>query len=185
MSDLSSEQIYFLYTQGIPISKAFNAENLGKNEYNKIMEEDDMMVAYNVTPCKSKGHTLRTKYGHCVQCNTQSIAFISRYSQEGVVYLAYSSKLSLCKVGTCKDINNRLRTLNSHGYGGANDWIIFDSFPTENAARIELNIQNAVEAYKCDVFYKRTGKTIKCQEIYKCQPEVLLKILLSYKSGDN
>lgn len=181
MSGLSPEQIHFLFSQGIPISKVFNAENLQKSEYKRIMDEDDMLVAYNVTPCKAEGHTLRTKYGHCLQCNTQSIAFISRFSQEGTVYLAYSYNLDLCKIGTCKDIENRTQTLNSHGYGGANDWDVIDSLFTQDAARVEFNIQSKAQVFKHEAVYIRTGKTIKCQEIYKCHLEVLREIFLKYK----
>lgn len=176
-STLSEEQIRFLLSQNIPISHTFDASGYSKKDYSEIMKQEDLLVAYNTTPCKSFSHTLRSRHGHCIQCNTQALAFIRRYSENGIVYLLHSNAINKCKVGTCKNINERLRTLNSQRYGNANDWRLIEEFETENAARIEYNISKAIEKYRFETQYLRTGATIKCQEIYDCTIEIIKEVI--------
>jgi hypothetical protein len=165
---LSPSQVLFLVSQNIPLSRAFDASGYSKKEYSEIMKEEDMLVAYNTTPCNSFSHTLRSRHGHCIQCNTQALAFIRRYSEKGLVYLLHSVSIDKCKIGTCKDINERLRTLNSQKYGGANDWLLVYCFEADNSARVEYSISRDAAPYRFEMQYTRTGKTIKCQEIYSC-----------------
>lgn len=176
-TSLSAEQIQFLVSQNIPLSKTFDAIGYSKKDYSQIMKEDDLLVAYNTTPCNLFSHTLRSRHGHCIQCNTQALAFIRRYSEKGIVYLLHSHSLNKCKIGTCRDINERLRTLNSQRYGNANDWRLIDCLATENSARVEYNISKMLSPYRFDTEYIRTGKIIKCQEIYDCPIYIAQEII--------
>lgn len=174
IKELTTEQVEFLVSQNVPISRTFNAEGLAKKDYSLIMAEEDLLIAFNVTPCKAMQHTLRTRHGHCAQCNTQALAFISRYTDGGQVYLLHSKNKNLCKIGTCQNINERLRTLNSHGYGNAKDWELVKLMSVDAAARVELNIGDRLNQYRNEVIYQRTGKLIKCQELYNCNLDVAI-----------
>lgn len=175
IEELTTEQIEFLVAQNVPISRTFNAKGLTKKDYSLIMAEEDLLIAFNVTPCKAMQHTLRTRHGHCAQCNTQALAFIARYTNDGQVYLLHSKTKNLSKIGTCKDVVERLRTLNSHGYGNTKDWELVKLISVDNAARVELNIGDRLHQYRNEITYQRTGKLIKCQEIYNCDLDVAIK----------
>lgn len=174
---LTSEEINFLLTHNISISQVFDACGHSKKEYSEIMKENDLLIACNTTACSAFSHKLRSRHGHCVQCNTQALAFIRRYSEKGELYLLYSELINKCKIGTCKDIDERLRTLNSQRYGNANDWRLIEFMEMDNSARIEYNISKMASPYKFETEYNRTGKVIKCQEIYSCSIEVAQGII--------
>jgi hypothetical protein len=174
---LTSEEINFLLTHNISISQVFDACRHSKKEYSEIMKENDLLIACNTTPCSAFSHKLRSRHGHCVQCNTQALAFIRRYSEKGELYLLYSELINKCKIGTCKDINERLRTLNSQRYGNANDWRLIESFQLDNAARIEYNVSKLAASYRFPTKYIRTGKEIECQEIYTISIDVAKGII--------
>ncbi len=174
---LSADQKSFLISQNIPISQVFDAKDLTRSEYHSIMRDLDKLIAYNTTPCKNHGHTLRTLYGHCAQCNTHALAFIKRYSQAAIIYVLYSDILKSSKLGVCLDIEERLRTLRSQKYGGANDWNLVKSYKTNSAGRVEYQVSEKLTAWRVDVEYIRTGHTIKCKEIYSCMPNVITQII--------
>jgi hypothetical protein len=45
----------------------------------------------------------------------------------------------------------------------------------DNAARVELTIGDRLNQYRYEITYQRTGKLIKCQEIYNCTLDVAIK----------
>src|SRR5437016_2824107 len=55
-------------------------------------------------PCRAKGHRLRTRSHHCVQCDPKKIAFQRRYNSPGYVYIAGSMSGRVIKIGTAIDI---------------------------------------------------------------------------------
>ena len=83
MLNLNKSQIEFLKSQNISEKMIFNAKGLKKSEYKGIMKLKRKIIAYNVTPCRENGHTLRTRSGHCVQCNTTRIGFQKRSDKIG------------------------------------------------------------------------------------------------------
>lgn len=86
-----------------------------------------------------KGHRLKTRSGHCIQCNTSRIAFQRRSSNKGVIYVAICG--DYCKVGVVDDnfnnaeeaIHQRELRLNLEGgYGGMTGWKIVAWTPINN-----------------------------------------------------
>jgi hypothetical protein len=78
MKNLTAEQIDFLNSHNISLDKVFDASGFSLSEYKVIMKDQGKQIAYNVAPCQQYGHTLRTRAGHCIQCNPAAIAFIKR-----------------------------------------------------------------------------------------------------------
>ena len=101
------------------------------------MRELDKEVAIGVTPCQLFGHTMRTRSGHCAQCNTHTFAFRRRFNKANYIYIALSGNKSLLKIGVSNNPFSRISTLNSMGYGGACDWIMEWSEYCEKAGRVE------------------------------------------------
>lgn len=174
MAKISGDQIDFLCKQKIPLSRVFDASGMTKGEYREIMSDLELLVAYGVTACKAFGHTLRTRSGHCCQCNTASLAFLLRFEEPGILYVASSKKIGLIKIGVAKDCTERLRNLNGHGYGGANDWDVCFSREVDSAGRLEFRVQTALQMHKVVKNYIRTGRQIECQELFSCDANMAI-----------
>ena len=177
MAKLTTDQKLFLVKQSIPLSRVFNATGMSKSQYRHEMSELEMIVAYGVTPCQKEGHTLRTRSGHCAQCNTAALAFLARYDDRGEVYVAFSSDAGLVKIGVAKKHQERMRTLNSHGYGGATDWCVCYYYETINAGRIEFMAHQKLNPYRVTKSYFRTDKIIECQELFDCKVDLAVRAL--------
>jgi len=126
MSTLSKEQRDFLRHHKIPENLVFDATGLKRKEWQSQMEQLGLRFAFGVGKCK-RGHTLRSRAGNCIQCETANIAFTNRHYDDGFVYIAYSLEKILLKVGVAKSIKKRMNSLNSLGYAGANDWKVLHS----------------------------------------------------------
>ena len=95
-----------------------------------------------------------------------------RYDEQGEVYVANSSYIELTKIGFTKGSQERLRNLNSQGYGGATDWSIDFHCECNNAGRVELLAQQKLRQYRVTTSYIRTGQTIECRELFKCNVRI-------------
>lgn len=171
MAALSRQQIDFLEQQGIPLSRVFNASGMSTSAYKARMKELDMWLAYGVTPCGAAGHTLRSRAGHCVQCATHNIAFLRRYDEEGLVYVARSSRAGLSKVGTTNDLDTRESSLCRLSYGGANDWRMQFYQRCAKAGRVEFEVHRRLAAKRVARSYEREGEIVDCQELFDCSVE--------------
>ena len=168
MNPLSTQQIIFLDQYKIPRSKVFDATGMKKSSYGKLMSALGMTVAFGVTPCREEGHELRTRPGHCAICRPDRLAYQARFGDPGEVYVAYSKKLSLVKIGTTGDTLDRMKNINYYGYGGAKDWILKYSKHVQNAGRIEWQAQKGVEHSQVWRTYIKDGFSVDCQELFDC-----------------
>lgn len=167
MSAISEDQLAFLDSQGIPLGRVFDATGMRKSEYKAAMKTLDMVLAIGVSPCDKGGHTIRTRHGHCAQCNPAVIAFQNRYSQRGYVYIAGSRTHQLIKIGYALDVLNRMKSLNYFGYGGTNDWLWLHAFDVYNGGRIEHEAQLYLRGARFPTSYKRDGILVDCLETFK------------------
>ena len=171
MTTLSRAQINFLEEQGIPLSRVFDATGLPRKAYMNALGELEMVIATGVTPCSAAKHTLRTRAGHCAQCNTHAIAFLLRHDDPGEVYVAHSPRMGLVKVGTSKSSHSRMANLNSYGYGGASDWSVRFNRSCAKAGRVEFAAQRKLDEFRVTSTYVKTGLTVACHELFECSVE--------------
>ncbi len=75
MAKLNKQEINFLIEMEVPLEKTFDATEYSAAYYKSIMRRQDLWGAYGVTPCSAFGHQLRTRAGHCLQCNTSTISY--------------------------------------------------------------------------------------------------------------
>lgn len=172
MAILLSEQLEFLEAQSIPLTRVFNATGMTRERYRLHMEHLEAVVAYGTSPCKRSGHTLRTRAGHCAQCNTHALGFLLRYDEPGEVYVAVSARFSLVKVGTSQDARSRMNNLNSYGYGGASDWNVHSRVTCKKAGRVEFRAHRTLFTCRAKRTYMKTGDSVQCQELFTCSPDV-------------
>src|SRR5678815_3361408 len=100
MGQLTAEQIDFLLLQRVPPSQVFDATGMRKSDYAAAMKAGGFNFAFGTVPCGRAGHTLRTRAGHCIQCDTSKVAYQMRHHLPGYVYLAGSHGTGLLKIGT-------------------------------------------------------------------------------------
>ena len=109
MKGLTQEQKRYLTKHGVELYQVYDAYRQPNRVYKPIMKETGKVVAFNVTPCKNGGHTLRNRSGHCIQCNSAYLAFQNRNDSAGVVYVAKTLKGGVIKVGFSKWQSNNKR----------------------------------------------------------------------------
>ena len=165
---ISLKQQKFLDHNNIPLSKVFNAKNYKTKDWKKIMLENELWVAIEVTPCKLEGHTMRSSGGACIECNPDSLRFLKRYYSHGFVYLAGSLKEMVFKIGFSKNIENREISLNEQGYGNIYDWKILYYLETNNSGKLESEIHKSLYKYLSPRIFIKDGKENICREIFNC-----------------
>ena len=180
---LTPEQLNFLETQKVSLDRIFDAEGLSRSDYQPLMKEMDKIIAIGVTPCAKFSHTMRTRSGSCVQCNTANIAFLERYYDKGYIYIAGSKKEKVVKIGFTSNINNREESLNNGNYGEINDWKILFQVTCKNAGKIEFNTHKKLSKYLTDKSYLKNNKRNQCYEIFSCSYS-LAKNTLDENIGD-
>ena len=175
MAKLTTEQILFLKTQRISPSLLFDASGYTKSQRIAVMEAEGKLFYFGDALCKSAGHSLRTKAGHCIQCDTSKIAFQLRSSATGYVYLAYSPSTKYVKVGYSKyHPQERAELLRNEAYGNIRDWDVKRVVKFErDAGRMEFSIHARLEPYLKPISCKRkNGEVIECREIFCCELDV-------------
>lgn len=170
MSKLTAEQVAFLKSQGISLSLVVDAGHSSKSAREAFMKESGHKFYYGGAPCKAAGHTLRSKAGHCIQCDTSKIAYQLRSSATGYVYLAHSERNGFIKVGFSEvDPDGRVTWLQSSAYGGVNDWDIKRSVKIlKDAGKCEFEIHAALEKWRKPIVYQKNGEAVECREIFAC-----------------
>lgn len=167
MTKLTTVQIDFLKKIGVPINKTFDATGLSKGYYSKVMKERSLEVAYGVTPCAKGNHTLRTRAGHCLQCNSANIRFQNRHTEAGFLYLAKSKSGKIVKFGQTQDIYQRMSSLNESGYGGFIDWEIVLFANVIESGKIEKQIHTEIWHHRAHFEYLKDGRMQEAYEIFK------------------
>jgi hypothetical protein len=149
---LTDAEKRFLGWYGLGADDVYDARGMRGWLWKKRIREENKTVALG-TPCGNGRHRLRTRSGHCVQCDPKKLAFQARHSAEQYVYIAGSVSNELIKIGTCKDVPQRERQIRAERYGGAGDWnVIFsvrvqDAGDVESRARSKLNGHVVVRPY--------------------------------------
>lgn len=171
---LTKSQLDFLVRAGVPMERVFNAKGMGPGVYGAKMKDQDKWVAFNVSSCRKAGHTLRDRKGHCVQCDPSNISYVRRHDESGTVYVAFSSRTGLVKVGTATR-SDRVDQLNSYRYGGASDWQKLHSFVCERAGKVESLAHTALDQFRAEGEYFKDGGWIACSELFKCDISIAVK----------
>jgi hypothetical protein len=178
---LSREELQFLKLHDIPLSKVFDATGMPKPIYRQLMRTADLPFACGTTPCRLAGHRLRTRSGHCIQCDTAKIAYMLRWQKSGFIYVAYSDAFRLTKVGFSEDPSARMIQLNRVGYGGAYDWDLMQIFYcSRDGGRIESKVHKSLtDWHESDAFYDTEYVNTQCYEIYSCSWQEAVKTCAS------
>lgn len=175
MSKLTKRQIIFLNKHGIPLDKTLDASGYSTSEYKSLMKDQDLWIAYGVNPCSAAGHKLRLRSGHCFECSPEKFVYQVRYADDQYVYLAYSTKQKLIKIGVTKNLAQREETLNKTMYGDVWDWKIISSAFVYGAGAAEFEIHNALSRFSIESATYKEGRFIATRELFKCSKKTALQ----------
>ncbi len=109
-----------------------------------------------------------------MQCDPSNISYVRRHDESGTVYVAFSSRTGLVKVGTATR-SDRVDQLNSYRYGGASDWQKLHSFVCERAGKVESLAHTALDQFRAEGEYFKDGGWIACSELFKCDISIAVK----------
>ena len=176
-SEFTDAERAFLNSQNISGNSVFDARGYSKADYRRLAKQSGCTFVYH-NECR-QGHRLKTRSGHCIQCDTKKIAYQKRHSEYGSVYLAFSESEGLCKVGQAKDPKTRLKTLRSDYYGGASDWELVSEhyFPKSGEAEFEVHL--LLSPFQVTGTYDKNGRDQAYREVFRCEREVGLIVFES------
>ncbi len=106
--DLTETESSFLRKINHNPHKLFIHPNLAIKDCSKLMKALGMNLALG-TPCKSKGHRIRSRSDHCVICKPSVLSYEEKFSRAAFVYIAYSRSLDKVKIGSAAFDNGVLR----------------------------------------------------------------------------
>lgn len=164
--ELTGEERAFLLSQKIKPDHVLDARGMSKDQWTARAKADGILFILG-SPCNAAGHRLRTRAGHCIQCDTSKIAYIRRFAEPGHVYIAASKAAKLLKIGSCKDIGQRERNLCAHKYGGSTDWQIIAWAKTPKAGELEFDIQRTLGALAFEGSYEKDGRIQQTRELLR------------------
>ena len=181
---LTEDELRFLSSQSMDPNDVFD----GRHYTNKQAAEEAKRLGKRLvlgTPCNKGSHRLRTRAGHCVQCDTKKIAYEERYSKDGYVYIAGSLKGRIIKIGTTKNVENRRTALVAESYGGFSDWELLMSVKVSEAGRVEQEALRDLSGFKFDQNYSKNGKSQKAYELLSCTyTQALVAVVDAIGNGD-
>ena len=123
------------------------------------------------------GHRLRTRAGHCIQCNPINIAFQRREDTPGYVYIAGSLSGRVIKIGTTGDLNQRENQMRAEGYGGSRDWIILFSAFVSKGGEFERKVSSRVKGNRVYRTYFKDGIEQGAVELHQCSYSEALRAM--------
>lgn len=167
MSEFTDGIKRFLATQGIAEEEVLDASRISRRLYKTVMELEGKLFAVVRAPCY-RGHYLKSRAGHCIQCDTRRIAFTRRHYREAYVYIAGSRTERVLKIGSTGAPWNKESYLNTIGYGGIVDWKVLYFRKVPDAGKVEFSVQKRLAACASTRKYFREGVEVKCREIFAC-----------------
>jgi hypothetical protein len=167
---MEKKLLEFIEYHKIDKSDIMDANGQSISDIKDEMKRNNILFAYNTTPCGKGGHIIRDRHSHCIVCNTANIAFMKRTKETGFVYIAGSILKNYIKIGmTTEDPAKRIVKLNSRKVGNTNDWIVIRAVKCDYANKVEIGIQKKLLKFKVDGdFYDDNTESI---EIYRCKYE--------------
>lgn len=182
---LTTAELEFLSSQGLSAIDVFDT----KGRSPKSVKEDAKALGKAIllgAPCQAAGHRLRTRSGHCAQCDSSKIAYQRRTEVQSDVYVAISNSLGWVKVGSSTNISARQYKLNFDAYGGATDWKLIFFVRAERGGRLELAAHSALSQFCIEAEYTKDGQLQVSRECFSCSEHVAVQTIMDCaKSGNH
>jgi hypothetical protein len=156
----------FLQSQGLSEADVYDARGQSSTAWKAGVRAAGKSVVLG-TPCSRGGHRLRTRSGHCVQCDTSKLSFQKRHHTTGYVYIAGSLSTKVIKIGTAVDIDQRERNLRGQTYAGVDDWKMLFSAKVGAGGKVEGDVLRELARYSVSRAYEKDGRQQDAGEVLK------------------
>jgi len=174
---LTESELFFLAQYGLSKEDVFDGRRHSQAGARAAAKAAGKILVLG-SPCQAYGHRLRTRPGHCAQCDPKKIAYQQRYVEPGYIYIAGSLAGRVMKIGSCVDVPQREHQLRVEAYGGQRDWVIIFHTPrTANAARVEHNARAKLAYYRVSRPYYKDGFQQHAGELLRCSFSDALRAL--------
>jgi hypothetical protein len=176
--NLTTSERTFVERHRIGILGVLDGRGLSKVEYRSLAKEQGKTLILG-SPCRYAGHRLRTRSGHCAECDPRNIAFQNRYHAEQFVYIAGSLKGKLIKIGTTNDADQRQRSLRFEAHGGYRDWSMLYTAYAKEAGKVEQQIKDKLANFQTVRRYSKQDCTTDAIELFECSFSRAMQAFLS------
>ena len=155
---LTDAEKIFISKNNLNLNDFLDARNLTKKQRDELARKYNKKFMVGA-PCQKAGHRLRTRYYHCIQCNTETLKHFTRHYVSGILYIAESKSKGWYKVGiTEDDVISRLQSLNHDKYGETNDWNIIKHYEVNSSVgKKENSIHDYLSHYSVSTTYIKNG----------------------------
>lgn len=164
---LTTSELAFLSSQGLGPDDVFDARWKYQAQWFKEIKESGKTIALG-SPCRKAGHRLRSRKGHCAQCDTKVLAFAGRFELNQHLYIAGSIGASLIKIGVCEDLTQRIRQICAERHGDARDWEVIFAVRIDRAGEIEDRVLGRLGSYAINSSYWKNGILQQSIELRRC-----------------
>ncbi len=175
-------ELSFLYRYGLDTDDVYDGRGESKRTRERRAKEEGKTLIF-ASACRV-GHRLKTRSGHCAQCNPINIAFQDRYNAYGYVYIAGSLSGRAIKFGNAGTIEQRENQLRAERYGGLRDWRVLFHVKVNERGRVEHNARASVQGYQVIRSYEKNGFYQTAVEMIRCPFSAALRSLQD-TIGDN
>ena len=174
---MNQREINFLSKHGLTSDDVYD----GRNETRANYRINAKKIGKNIIlgrPCNAAGHRLKTRAGHCIQCDPAKLAYATRQQLNGYLYIAKSKSIRPIKVGFTSSINKRANSLNHGWYAGQSDWKIVFSQKLNNAGEIENAVKKKLGRYKATGhFYEKDGASQQATELFNVSIDEAISVI--------
>lgn len=174
--ELTRSELVFLASQGLGPEDVFDARWMSQPHWFREIKEAGKTIALG-SACRKAGHRLRSRKGHCAQCDTKVLAYAGRYDLEQHIYIAGSLSARLVKIGVCKNLLQRERQICSERHGNATDWEVIYAVHIARSGEIEERVLHRLARYSVDEHYWKNGGFQKSIELRRCSISEAVKAL--------
>jgi len=164
---LRESELAFLAHYHLSTDDVFDGRRYSQDACKYLAKEQGKEIVLGGA-CRKAGHRLRTRYGHCVQCDPKKLAFVKRHSAQAYVYIAGSRSGGLIKIGTCRDYDQRLRQLCAERYGDCGDWKLLSFVMVDKAGDLEISASKKLWRYAVTRGYWKDGNRQAGIELFTC-----------------
>lgn len=175
--DLTPEEISFLGTHGLSPSDVLDGRRMSRDQSRYVAKDLGLTVVLG-SACQKAGHRLRTRAGHCAQCDPANLSFEKRHRQPKEVYLAFSHHTSSIKVGSSRNVEVRINQINSEAVGGATDWRLIFRVSVEEGQRLETEVHTQLAEHMIATSYIKDGRQQVSRECFKCSASQALEAVV-------
>ncbi|OAF16639.1 hypothetical protein AYJ54_37800 [Bradyrhizobium centrolobii] len=181
--ELTADELAFLLRQGLGPDDVLDVRRMTRSYWFQEIKRLNKTIALG-SACKKGGHRLRSRKGHCVQCDSSKIAFAGRHDLTQYLYIAGSLRARLIKIGVCKDLRQRIRQICTERHGDARDWEVIYAVEIERAGEIEERVLSRLGHFAIHSHYWKNGSLQQSIELRRCSISQALEAMSAGDRGE-